>query len=417
MIETKFKDTEVGKIPVDWEITSLDDICEFRNGYTPSKRISAFWTGGTIPWFRMEDIRQNGRILSDAIQHITTTAVKGELFSANTIIMSTTATIGEHALLIADSLANQRFTNFKIRKSLCNKIDIMWFYWYCYKIGEWCRANIHEGGLTAVNIVDLAKLTIPIPPLAEQQRIAEALSNIDSLIENLDKLIEKKRLIKQGAMQELLTGKKRLPGFTGEWGNQNITTLCTIKARIGWQGLTTNEYLPVGDYILVTGTDFKNGYIDWKSCYYVSEWRYQQDHNIQIRNGDILITKDGTIGKVAYIENLPKEGTLNSGVFVIRTKDDKKLDNAYLSWFFKSKWFVDFINQLSAGSTINHLYQKDFTKLNIIFPTSVDEQRAIALILSSMDTNIDVLEQKRDKYIAIKKGMMQQLLTGKIRLI
>ena len=128
MIETKFKQTEIGLIPDAWEAIPLGELCEIRNGYTPSKSVESFWNGGVIPWFRMEDIRQNGRILSDSIQHITSDAVKGELFSAYSIILSTTATIGEHALLIADSLANQQFTNLKIRESLKKKTDIFFFY-------------------------------------------------------------------------------------------------------------------------------------------------------------------------------------------------------------------------------------------------------------------------------------------------
>ena len=389
MIETKFKDTEVGKIPVDWEITFLDDICEFRNGYTPSKRISAFWTGGTIPWFRMEDIRQNGRILSDAIQHITTTAVKGELFSANTIIMSTTATIGEHALLIADSLANQQFTNFKIRKSLCNKIDIMWFYWYCYKIGEWCRANIHEGGLTAVNIVDLAKLTIPIPPLAEQKRIAEALSNINSLIENLDKLIEKKRLIKQGAMQELLTGKKRLPGFRGDWIEKRLGD---IEIRNGSM-LKSSEYQK-GNIPVIAGGKQPAGF------------------HSQANRGANTITISGSGANAGYVDfhNTPIFASDCSTI-----NEQPLFDNKYL--FFSLLLKQNEIYKCQAGGAQPHIHAKDIKDITVLLPIDKIEQHYIASVLSSMDTDIDALEQKRDKYIAIKKGMMQQLLTGKIRLI
>ena len=98
-----------------------------------------------------------------------------------------------------------------------------------------------------------------------------------------------------------------------DWEATNIDKLCTLKARIGWQGLTTGEYLPQGNYILITGTDFKDGYIDWQNCCYVSKWRYDQDTNIQIKEGDVLISKDGTIGKVAFLNCIPGPGTLNSG--------------------------------------------------------------------------------------------------------
>lgn len=210
MIETRFKDTEIGRIPEDWEVKRLDSICEFRNGYTPSKAVNRFWENGTIPWFRMEDIRTNGRILSDAIQHINEEAVKGNLFPAGSIIMSTTATIGEHALLIVDSLANQRFTNLIIRKSLTHAVDTMWFYHYCFVLGEWCRNNINEGGLAAVNMEDFSNVIIPLPSFDEQKAIASVLSSMDDEISALEAKKAKYEQIKQGMMQQLLTGKIRL---------------------------------------------------------------------------------------------------------------------------------------------------------------------------------------------------------------
>jgi len=193
-----------------WVEKKLREICEFQNGYTPSKAINRFWENGTIPWFRMEDIRTNGRILSDAIQHITEDAVKGSLFPANSIIMSTTATIGEHALLIVDSLANQRFTNLVIRKSLTQAVDVMWFYHYCFILGEWCRKNINEGGLAAVNMEDFSKVTIAAPQINEQKAIASVITSMDNEISALEAKKAKYEQIKQGMMQQLLTGKIRL---------------------------------------------------------------------------------------------------------------------------------------------------------------------------------------------------------------
>lgn len=193
-----------------WVAKKLGEICEFQNGYTPSKAVNSFWENGTIPWFRMEDIRTNGRILSDAIQHITEEAVKGNLFPANSIIMSTTATIGEHALLIVDSLANQRFTNLIIRKSLTQAVDVMWFYHYCFILGEWCRRNINEGGLAAVNMEDFSKVTIAVPRINEQNAIASVLTSMDKEISALEAKKAKFEQIKQGMMQQLLTGKIRL---------------------------------------------------------------------------------------------------------------------------------------------------------------------------------------------------------------
>lgn len=201
-----------------------------------------------------------------------------------------------------------------------------------------------------------------------------------------------------------------------DWEATRIDKLCCLKARIGWQGLTTGEYLPQGDYVLITGTDFNDGYIDWKNCYYVSKWRYDQDINIQIKEGDVLISKDGTIGKVAFLDSIPGPGTLNSGVFVVRPKQDNVMNKSYLSWIFKSIWFKSFIDQLTAGSTINHLYQKDFVKFQLVYPNDISEQSRIATALSAIDNLISELGKLIEKKRAIKKGAMQQLLTGKKRL-
>ena len=171
-----------------------------------------------------------------------------------------------------------------------------------------------------------------------------------------------------------------------------------------------------GDYILITGTDFKDGYIDWKNCCYVSKWRYDQDNNIQIKEGDVLISKDGTIGKVAFLNSIPGPGTLNSGVFIVRPKQGDIVNQAYLSWIFKSIWFKSFIDQLTAGSTINHLYQKDFVKFQLVYPKDKSEQTRIATALSNIDALISELGRLIEKKHAIKQGAMQQLLTGKKRL-
>lgn len=200
------------------------------------------------------------------------------------------------------------------------------------------------------------------------------------------------------------------------WEVKNINKECTIKARIGWQGLKSNEYLDFGDYVLITGTDFDNGFINWKSCNYVSEWRFKQDKNIQIKQGDVLITKDGTIGKVAFLDAIPMKGTLNSGVFVIRPKSYEKIDTVFLSLIFKSIWFDSFLEQITSGSTIVHLYQKDFVTFNFPIPPTLTEQQRIAKALFDVDALISTTEKLIQKKKNIKQGAMQNLLTGKKRL-
>lgn len=197
------------------------------------------------------------------------------------------------------------------------------------------------------------------------------------------------------------------------WGIESVENMF-LKARIGWQGLTTSEYLSFGDYCLVTGTDINGGVVNWKNCFYVEKNRYDQDKNIQLKNGDLLITKDGTIGKVAIVEELKKPATLNSGIFVLREKVFP-INSKYLYYVFLSKLFKKFISDLTAGSTIVHLYQKDFVKFKFPYP-DIKEQKNIAEALSNIDELISNQEKLIEKKRAIKQGVMQELLTGKKRL-
>ncbi len=168
------------------EFKTLEEIFEIKNGYTPSKNNPEFWEKGTIPWFRMEDIRENGRILKDSIQHITPKALKGKkLFPKNSIIISTTATIGEHALLIVDSLANQQFT-FLSKKANCDiALDMKFFFYQCFLLGEWCKKNTNVSGFASVDMTAFKKYKFPIPPLEIQQEIVKILDQFSALTTDL----------------------------------------------------------------------------------------------------------------------------------------------------------------------------------------------------------------------------------------
>lgn len=290
------------------------------------------------------------------------------------------------------------------------------YYWFSKNFFAEVAKYTAKSSVDSVRRQMIAGMVIPLPSIEEQQKIVGILSDIDTLITNLQKLICKKKDIRQGTMQMLVTGKKRLDGFSGDWVKINLAKNSRLKARIGWHGLTTAEYLDEGYSYLITGTDFKDGRINWNDCHYVNYDRYVQDPNIQVSNGDLLLTKDGTIGKVAYISDLNRPATLNSGVFVM-----KPITDAYTAHFMfyvlESSVFKDFLQQLSAGSTINHLYQKDLVKFDLYVPPTTEEQEAITGILFDMDLDIYKLEEKLSKYQKIKQGMMEELLSGKVRLV
>ena len=162
--------------------------------------------------------------------------------------------------------------------------------------------------------------------------------------------------------------------------------VCTLNARIGWQRLTKAEYMSKGDYLLITGTDFTETHeIDYSTCVYVTEERYKQDPKIQLKNGDILITKDGTLGKVAQVKGLEMPATLNGGVFVVRCKDGS-LENRFILHYLLSNHFQSVVEQQKTGSTISHLTQTLFSRLMIPLPP-LEVQREIVRILDNF-TNL-----------------------------
>ena len=169
-----------------WEWKTLGEIFELRGGYTPSKNKPEFWEEGTIPWFRMEDIRENGRILKDAILHISPIAVKGQgLFEKDSFVLATSATIGEHALLAVDALTNQRFTNLKVRKQYKSVLYTKFIFYYMFKVDEFCKAHTNISGFESVDMDALRKMPFPIPPLSEQIRIADLLDKFEALTTSL----------------------------------------------------------------------------------------------------------------------------------------------------------------------------------------------------------------------------------------
>ena len=202
----------IGKVPEHWDVMRMRFTCEFRNGYTPSKANPDFWENGTIPWYRMEDIRESGRFLNEAKQYITEEAVKGNgLFEAGSFILATTATIGEHAVLIADSLANQRFTNLQVRKSLSNRLSGNFFFFYLFVINDYCKSTTRIATFPAVNMDDLKNFGVTLPPIQEQKSIVAHIEKetamIDSKISRANRRIELFEELKQSIITEAVTGK------------------------------------------------------------------------------------------------------------------------------------------------------------------------------------------------------------------
>ena len=411
-----YKQTEAGVIPEDWEVIPLSRTARrISRGASPRPIDSSEWfdARSSVGWVRISDVTRSHRFLEETSQRLSEAGIRNSRYvPSGSLIMSICATVGRPIETRIDTCIHDGFVVFDQPT-----VNQAFLYHVLADLEPTWSMRGQTGSQMNLNRGLINSRMVAIPSaIEEQSAISDVLSDVDALLGGLDRLIAKKRDLKQAAMQQLLTGKTRLPGFHGEWESLNMAETSTLKARIGWQGLTTAEYLPTGKYYLVTGTDFANGRVQWLSCCFVSEERYAQDHHIQLSPRDTLLTKDGTIGKVGFIDSLPGPATLNSGVFVIRPKAGT-YDPQFFYYVLTSQVFADFLRRLKAGSTISHLYQKDFVNFSFLAPAKVSEQTAIAAVLSDMDAELMALENRRDKTRDLKQAMMQELLTGKTRLV
>jgi type I restriction enzyme S subunit len=279
-------------------------------------------------------------------------------------------------------------------------------------------ANLSGGGTRAyIGITNQWKLPFILPPFSEQQAISSTLSDIDALITALEQLITKKRNIKQGAMQQLLTGKKRLPGFRGEWEVKMLENVCAKNGLVrGPFGGTLKKEFFVRNGLKVyeqKNAIYKNVNL---GNYFIDKNKFNELKRFEVKKGDFIVSCSGTIGKIYQIPKGVDCGIINQALLKIKTDDNIIHDRFFFYYFDWEKFQEKIIDNTQGGAMQNLVGMNIFRNTQILLPP-LPEQQAIAQILSDMDTEIKSLEQKRDKYKVIKQGMMQELLSGKTRLV
>lgn len=386
MKETKFKDTEIGKIPEEWEVKKLGAVFDIGNGrdckHLNTGKIPVYGTGGLM------------------------TYVNEYLYDGETVCIGRKGTINmpqyhNGKIWTVDTL----FYTYNFRKT-----DVKFLYYLTQRI-DWNSYNTATGvpSLTSQNI---SNILVSFPPLHEQHRIASALTSIDNLISSLGKQIEKKKNIKQGAMQQLLTGKTRLKGFNEPWVKRKLGDNATIQRggspRPIEAYLTTNRdginWIKIGD---VRPND--------KFIRHTVEKIIPEgiSHSRQVYKGDFILSNSMSFGR-PYILDI--DGCIHDGWLVIKDYSNT-YDMDFLYYILRSDTVFEQYIAMAAGSSVKNLNKEKVANVMLFAPQSLAEQRAIATILNKMDNEITALETKKAKYEAIKQGMMQQLLTGKIRLI
>lgn len=386
MKETKFKNTEIGLIPENWEVKKLGAVFDIGNG-----RDYKHLNTGKIPVYGTSGLM---------------TFVNEYLYDGETVCIGRKGTINmpqyhNGKIWTVDTL----FYTYNFRKT-----DVKFLYYLTQRI-DWNSYNTATGvpSLTSQNI---SNILVSFPPLHEQHRIASALTSIDNLISSLDKQIEKKKNIKQGAMQQLLTGRTRLKGFSEPWVKRILGDNAIIQRggspRPIEAYLTTNRdginWIKIGD---VRPND--------KFIRHTAEKIIQEgvSHSRQVYKGDFILSNSMSFGR-PYILDI--DGCIHDGWLVVKDYSDTySMD--FLYYILSSNAVIEQYIAMAAGSSVKNLNKEKVAKVTLYAPRSLTEQQAIANILSKMDNEITALESKKAKYEAIKQGMMQQLLTGKIRLI
>lgn len=328
-----------------------------------------------------------------------------------------------------DGMISPAYKVYNCKNNILNKYASYWFD-FCFDGRKYMTYS--KSLRYVVNTEDFKEIEIILPPIQEQQKIVEFL---DKRIEKINKImgiikdtIEAYKKFRQLIIDNCVTkglnknidfinsGLEWIGDIPKNWDTIKIKYTSWLKGRIGWQGLTSNEYIEKGPY-LITGTDFKNGIIDWNSCVHISKERFVEDTDIHIKENDLLITKDGTVGKVAIAKNCPKEVSLNSGVLLIRNTKKYEYNEKYLYYILLSKQFTRWYQLSQTGnSTIKHLYQEQFYNFEFTYPP-MDEQIEICNYLDrkveQINKLIEIKEKTLEELSNYKKSLIYEYVTGK----
>ncbi|MFR2976167.1 MAG: restriction endonuclease subunit S [Segatella copri] len=387
------------------EFRTMEEVFEIRNGYTPSKNNPDFWEGGTIPWFRMEDIRQNGRILSDAIQHITPAAIKGKgLFPANSIIIATTATIGEHALVIADSLANQRFTNLAVRKSLSACLLPKFVFYYMFVIDEWCKKNVNAGNFASVDMKRFKKLEFPLPPIEVQTEIVRILDKFTSLEAELDC---RKRQYEY--YRDKLLSFENVGGQEVEWKKMS-----EVGTFIRGNGLQKKDFTESGVGCIHYGQIYTkfNTFTD-KTLTYCSENVARK--LTPVHPGDLIIacTSENVEDVCKTVAWLGKEDIVTGGHACVFSHHENP---KYIAYLLQTENFFQQKKKYARGVKVIDIKVADLQKITLPIP-SLEEQQRIVSILDRFESLTTSLQSGLPAEIAARRQQYEhyrdKLLTFK----
>ena len=406
-----YKNTPVGIIPEEWEVKRLEEIAEIKSGTTPLRSIEDFFLKGNIPWVKTTDL--NNGLLYETEEKVTQKALDEtslRILPKGTVLVAMYGgfnQIGRTALLTLDATINQALSALLLNKTIADNLFIL--YWLNHNVGSWKRYAASSRKDPNITSRDVALFQTPIPPLNEQQKIAKILSEWDVAIEKQTLLIEKLELRKRGLMQQLLTGKKRLKGFDGEWRKVCYSEIVKeINSKLKWN----DEEL----YKLVSVRRRSGGLFERESLY----GKEIQTKNLRpIITGDFLISKMQIVhGASGLVTEEFNDMKISGSYVILNSKNKNILDMCYFNLWSQMPHFYHQAFISSYGVHIEKMtFSLDtFLSFGMTLPP-IKEQKAIIKVISVVDKEIHVAKEKLEQLNKQKKGLMQVLLTGKKRVI
>jgi type I restriction enzyme S subunit len=410
-----YKRTEVGLIPEDWEIAQVSDIASVKTGPFGSALHQSDYVQEGTPIITVEHLSELGVVHSDLpkVSDFDRDRLESYSLQENDIVFSRVGSVDRNSLISAQEdgwLFSGRLLRIRAKDEKVF-FPYLSFYFHYEPFKQRVRSVAVGQTMPSLNTQIMKNLVVVLPPLSEQRAIAEVLSDVDELIAALDRLIAKKRAIKQGAMQQLLTGKTRLPGFSGSWDIKRLDNVAEIYNG-GTPSTNQSEFWD-GDVVWCTPTDvtaldgFK--YLS-RTARTITALGLKASSAELIPAHSIVMTSRATIGECA-INTVPV--ATNQGFKSLVPFQDADVEFLYYLLQTKKRDFLS----MCSGSTFPEISKSQVAAFEIELPAKKTEQSAIAAVLSDMDAEIAALEARRDKTRALKQGMMQELLTGRTRLV
>src|SRR5690554_3539543 len=371
MNELSFMEKLLGGVTVEWK--QLSDVFHLKNGYTPSKSKKEYWENGTIPWFRMDDLRENGSILSDSLQKVSSHAVKGgKLFPANSIIMSTSATIGEHALITVPFLANQRFTCLTLQNKYSGLLDIKFLYYYCFLLSEWCTKNTTQSSFASVEMDGFKKYPIPIPCPENPEKSLQIQAEIVRILDAFTSLTAE--------LTAELTARKK------QYNYYRDKLLSFEDGEVEWK--------PLGEVV-----NIKNGK-DWKSLgagdvpVYGSGGVMTHVDSFAYDKPTVLIPRKGSITNIFYVD----EPFWNVDTIYYTEIDTTQLVPKFFYYFMRT---IDLM-KLDTGSGRPSLTQAVLNNISVPVP-SIKKQEHIVGLLDKFDALTNSITEGLPREIELRQ--------------